>query len=263
MRLKNKVAIVTGGAQGIGLACVRAFADAGATVVLADIDEARGRAAAEAVETEVGRPVRFSRCDVGDRTAATVLADATAKAFGGIDILVNNAGITHVADFLDFDEADFDRVLRVNLKGAFLIGQAVARRMVARGQGGSIINLSSVNAVLAIPRQTAFVVSKGGLNQLTRVMALSLAPHAIRVNGIGPGSVMTDNMKAVMADEGARHTILSRTPMGRAGEPEEIAQIALFLASDESSYVTGQTIYADGGRLALNYSLPGTPPPRR
>ncbi|HZH26206.1 MAG TPA: 3-oxoacyl-ACP reductase family protein [Azospirillaceae bacterium] len=256
MRLKDKVAIVTGAAQGIGLACVEEFAREGAKVVLADLDAAKAAAGAADVAARTGGTVRAVAVDVGDKAQAERLAAEAVEAFGRIDVLVNNAGIIHTADFLDLDEVDFDRVLRVNLKGAFLVGQAVARRMAAQGEGGAIINMSSVNGVLAIPNQVPYVVSKGGLNQLTKVMALGLAPHGIRVNGIGPGSIATDMLKVVMNDEAARTRILSRTPMGRLGEPAEIARIAVFLASEDASYMTGQTVYADGGRLPLNYTVP-------
>ncbi|HRJ61706.1 MAG TPA: SDR family oxidoreductase, partial [Azospirillaceae bacterium] len=190
------------------------------------------------------------------KAAVAAAVAAAADAQGGVDVLVNNAAIIHAADFLDLDEADFDRVLRVNLKGAFLMTQAVARRMVADGRKGAIVNMSSVNAVMAIPNQTPYCVAKGGLNQLTKVAAMSLAPHGIRVNGIGPGSIMTEMLATVMTDAAARAKILSRTPLGRAGAPEEIAKVALFLASDDASYMTGQTLYPDGGRLALNYTVP-------
>ncbi len=181
---------------------------------------------------------------------------ATLAAFGRIDILVNNAGVTHKADFLDLSEDDFDRVLRINLKSMFLCGQAAARHMVTQ-RSGSIINMSSVNSELAIPDQVPYVVSKGGINQLTKVMALNLARHGIRVNGIGPGTILTElAKKAVLASAEARHTILSRTPIGRCGEPEEIASVVAFLASDDASYMTGQTMFVDGGRLALNYTVP-------
>jgi glucose 1-dehydrogenase len=150
-------------------------------------------------------------------------------------------------------------VLRVNLKGAFLTGQAAARRMVEQLKAGrapgTIINMSSVNAVLAIPNQVPYCVSKGGIAQLTKVMALSLAPHGIRVNAIGPGSIMTDILKSVATDREAKRRLLARTPLGRIGEPDEIAAIALFLASEDARYVTGQTVYADGGRLGLNYTV--------
>ena len=256
MRLKDKVAIVTGGAHGIGLATARRYVAEGARVVIADIDAAAGEAAARTL----GNACRFAATDVGSaRDADNVVAEA-ARAFGGLDVLVNNAGIIHAADFLDLAEADFDRVLRVNLKGAFLTGQAAARRMVAQVKAGkppgTIINMSSINAVVAIANHAPYCVSKGGIDQLTKVMALSLAPYGIRVNAIGPGSIMTDILKAVATDREAKRRILSRTPLGRIGEPDEIAAIAVFLASPESSYITGQTIYADGGRLGLNYTVP-------
>lgn len=254
--MPNKVVVVTGAAQGIGRACAAAFADEGATVVLADIDATRGVTAAADIAATSGVRTRFVPCDVGDAAAVAALVADVVQAEGGVDVLVNNAGIIHTADFLDLCEADFDRVLRVNLKGMFLVGQAVARQMVAQGRGGAIINMSSVNAVLAIARQVPYVVSKGGIAQLTKVMALALAPHHIRVNAIGPGSIMTDLLRAVMIDATARAGILARTPLGRAGEPEEIARIAVFLASPDASYITGQTLYADGGRLALNYTVP-------
>jgi len=175
--------------------------------------------------------------------------------------LINNAGIVHGADFLDLTESDFDRVLQVNLKGAFLCGQSAARRMIGQaartdGSRGVIINMSSINSVVAIANQVAYTVSKGGLNQLTKVMALALAPHGIRVMGIGPGSIATDMLKAaVLTDVPARDRIMSRTPLQRLGQPEEIAKVALFLASDDASYMTGTTVYPDGGRLALNYTV--------
>ncbi len=258
MSLENKVAIVTGGAKGIGLAIAKRFAGDGARVVIADVDEDAGSRAVE----EIGGlgAVRFVRCDVGDRVDVENLVASTLQAWGSIDVLVNNAGIVHGADFLDIAEADFDRVLRVNLKGTFLVGQAVARQMVAQvqegGAPGAIVNMSSVNAVFAIANQVPYSASKGGVNQLTKVMALALAPHGIRVNAIGPGSIMTDMLASVNANPEARHRLLSRTPLGRIGDPAEIAAIAAFLASDEASYITGQTIYADGGRLPLNYTVP-------
>ncbi len=257
MRLENKTAIVTGGARGIGLAIAKRYAAEGAKVVIADVDAAAGEAAASALGDA---NCSFVLADVGDRRDADRLVAEACRRFGGIDVLVNNAGIVHGADFLDIEEADFDRVLRTNLKGAFLVGQAAARRMVAqvkaRKPPGTIINMSSINAVVAIPNQVPYCVSKGGLSQLTKVMALSLAPYGIRVNAIGPGSIMTDILRSVATDREARRKILARTPLGRIGEPEEIASIAVFLASEDSSYISGQTVYADGGRLGLNYVMP-------
>ena len=258
MSLANKVAIVTGGAKGIGFAIARRFASDGARVVIADIN---GDAGSQAVE-ELGASgaVRFVRCDVGDKADVDNLMASAVAAWGSVDVLVSNAGIAQGADFLEVSEADFDRVLRVNLKGTFLVGQAAARQMVAQikagGAPGTIINMSSINAVVTIGNLVAYSASKGGVNQLTKVMALSLAPYGIRVNAIGPGSIMTDMLASITTDKAARHRVLSRTPLQRVGDPSEIAAIAAFLASDDASYITGQTIYADGGRLPLNYTVP-------
>ena len=256
MRLADKVILLTGGAQGIGLACARRFVAEGARVAIVDRDAVRG----EAVAAELGAErALFMAGDVTERETVTRALAGTVERFGAIDVLLNNAGIPHAADFLDLTEADFDRVLAVNLKSYFLFGQAVARWMVAAGRPGSILHMSSVNAVLAIANQVPYCVSKGGVAQLTRVMAVSLAPRGIRVNAIGPGTIATElARKAVLGSPEAERTLLSRTPMGRLGEPEEVAQVAVFLASDESSYLTGQTLYPDGGRLALNYVMPST-----
>jgi glucose 1-dehydrogenase len=253
MKLENRVALVTGAARGIGLAIARRFIAEGAKVVIADIDE---KAGVEAL-AELGENGLFVACDVGDRTAVDAAVTATVERFGAIDILVNNAGIIHTADFLEISEWDFDRVLRVNLKGAFLAGQRAAKEMVRQAESGrkpgTIINLSSVNSVVAIPNQVPYAISKGGIQQLTRVMALALAPHGIRVNAIGPGSIATDILAGVAKDRAAKKRLLSRTPMQRIGSPDEIAGVAAFLASADASYISGETIFADGGRLALNY----------
>jgi NAD(P)-dependent dehydrogenase (short-subunit alcohol dehydrogenase family) len=253
MRLEGKGAIVTGAARGIGKAIADRFAAEGAYVVLADVDAAAGDEARAAI-VERGGFAHFVRADVGDAQAAGALVDAALEWAGRLDVLVNNAGIIKSADFLELSEADFDAVLRVNLKGAFLVGQAAARAMVARG-GGAIINMSSINGRVAIANQTPYNVSKGGLDQLTRVMALALADKGVRVNAIAPGSILTDMLETVMTDDAARRTILSRTPMGRCGAPDEVAKVAVFLASDESSYVTGEIVTVDGGRMTLNYTV--------
>ena len=230
--LAGRVAIVTGASQGIGEACARRFAQEGAQVVIADVADARGQALA-------------------DELVASVL-----QAHGRIDVLVNNAGIFKAADFLDVTEADFDAVLRVNLKGSFLVAQAVAREMAKAGRG-SIVNMSSVNSVLAIPNIASYNVSKGGINQLTRAMALALADKGIRVNAVGPGTIATElAAAAVLTSDEAKNKIMMRTPLKRLGEPSEIADVVAFLASDASSYITGEIIMVDGGRMALNYTVP-------
>ncbi len=253
---EGKTALVTGAAAGIGAACARRFADAGARVVLADIDAGKCRAAGEAIAAATGRETLAIACDVADEAACRALVDQAHERFAALDVLVNNAGIIARGSVLDLEPAEFDRVLGVNLRAAFVLTQMVARRMVEAGRRGSIVNISSLNAVLAIPDQVAYVASKGGLQQLTKASALGLAPHGVRVNAVGPGSIMTDILKAVMDDDAARRKILSRTPLGRIGEPKEVADVALFLASDLASYITGQTIYPDGGRAALNYTVP-------
>ncbi len=260
MKLAQRVAVVTGAAQGIGAACARAFAEEGAQVVVADVNEVGGAALVRDIAAAGGMAV-FCRADVGAKDDADRLVAQAVERFGRLDVLVNNAGIVHAADFVDLAEEDFDRVLRVNLKGAFLCAQAAVRQMLAQparadGSRGVVINMSSVNAVLAIANQIPYTVSKGGLNQLTKAMAIGLADRGIRVVGIGPGSIATELLKtAVLTNEAARTRILSRTPMRRLGEPEEVARVAVFLASDDASYLTGTTLYPDGGRLALNYTV--------
>lgn len=246
----GRVCIVTGGAQGIGEACVRRFAVEGAKPVIVDVDDARGQALA----AELG--ALYVRCDVGDKAQVDALVAQVLAAHGRIDVLVNNAGIFRAADFLEVTEADFDAVLRVNLKGSFLVGQAVARAMVASG-GGAIVNMSSVNGVLTIPNIASYNVSKGGVNQLTRVMALALADRKIRVNAVAPGTIATElAAKAVLTSDEAKNKIMSRTPMKRLGEPSEIADVVAWLASDAASYVTGEIVTVDGGRMTLNYTVP-------
>ncbi|MBP6876966.1 MAG: SDR family oxidoreductase [Phenylobacterium sp.] len=255
-RLSGRSALITGAAGGIGLGCARAFAAEGCDLVLLDLDEARVVAAAQELAEASGRQVHALACDIADSEAARMAVIRAAALLGKIDVLVNNAGMLVAGDILDAQLEDFDRVMAVNLRAPFVVGQTVARHMVDARIKGSIINMSSINAVLAIPNQIAYVASKGGLAQLTKAMALGLAPHGVRVNAIGPGTIVTDILKGVMADDEARRRVLQRTPLGRFGEADEIGRVAVFLASDDSSYITGQTIYPDGGRLALNYTVP-------
>lgn len=252
MRMQGKVAAITGAANGIGLAIAERFVKEGASVVMNDVN-------AEALKEAADRlKMPHEAGDASLKADADRLVARTVEAFGRIDVMVSNAGVTNTpAEFVDLPEEEFDRVLRINLKSQFLTGQAAARRMIAQGDGGVIINMSSVNSRLAIPTMTPYAVSKAGSTQLTNVMAISLGGHGIRVNAIGPGTILTElGRKAVLGDEAARLRALSRTPIRRFGEPEEIAGVAVFLATDDSSYITGQTIYPDGGRMGLNYTVP-------
>jgi glucose 1-dehydrogenase len=248
MRLQGKVAIVTGAARGIGLAIAQRFVKEGARVALAD------RLAAE-VTTEAERlgPAALAiPTDVGDASEVRRMVARAVERFGQLDCMVANAAVQAEIPFLDLTEEEFDRVIRVNLKGTFLCGQTAARHMVQTGTRGTIINMSSVNAVVAHPVLVHYAASKGGIGMLTKGMAVSLAPHGIRVNGIGPGTVNTPINANFFSMPGMIDRFLMRTPLGRIAEADEIASVAVFLASDEASYVTGTTIYADGGRLALN-----------
>ena len=257
--LTGKVALVTGAAQGIGFAIAQRFAADGAKVAIADINSPVGRMAQAAIE-KAGGAASFHACDLAMPAEAAKLLEAVAASHGRLDILVNNAAVIDNAAFLDLDLETFDRVLGINLRSYFVLGQAAARFMVkqvqAGGAPGSIINMSSVNDHFALPDHVAYTVAKGGVRQLTRAMALALAPHGIRVNAIGPGSILTPLLANVVTDDAARRRILSRTPLGRIGSPDEVAAVAAFLAGPDSSYVTGETIYCDGGRIPLNYTVP-------
>jgi NAD(P)-dependent dehydrogenase (short-subunit alcohol dehydrogenase family) len=252
--LAGKVCLITGGAQGIGEACARLFLEEGARVVLVDIHKEKGESLQFQLQAQ-GHEVLFVTSDIGNKVEVDSLISHVLESYGRIDVLISNAGIFKAAPFLEVTEADFDEVLRVNLKGAFLIGQAVARVMKTHG-GGAIVHMSSVNGVLAIPEIASYNVSKGGLNQLTRAMALALADDGIRVNAVAPGTIATELAnKAVLTSEEARQKILGRTPMKRLGNPAEVAHVVAFLASDAASYITGEVITVDGGRMVLNYTV--------
>ena len=251
----GKSVVITGAAQGIGFACGQRFAADGARVTLADIQAEKGEAAAQSLR-DAGGEAMFVACDVGDRGQVEALVAKTVEAHGGIDVMISNAAVLHPGDILEIGEEDFDRVVRVNLKGFFLTGQAAAKQMVAQGRGGVIINMSSIQAYITNANLLSYAVCKGGVKQLTVAMALALATKGIRVNAIGPGSIATDMVMQLISSDDARRTVMSRTPMGRLGAPAEIAAVAAFLASDEASYITGETVVADGGRLGLNYVVP-------
>ena len=244
------IALITGAARGIGFACAEAIARDGARIVLADIDEA----GVEAAAGRLGDGALAIHCDMGDAARVASMFERIDAEIGPLSVLVNCAGIAIPCDFLETPLEQFTAVIEVNLVGTFLATQLAAKSMVAAGIAGSIVNMSSVNARVAIPSIAAYCASKGGVMQLTKASALALAPHGIRVNAVGPGSIDTAMMAAVNEDPEAMRVAMSRTPLKRMGTPGEVADLVAFLASDKASYITGETVYVDGGRLALNYT---------
>lgn len=244
------LALVTGGAQGIGYACAEALKEDGMRVVLVDINADVLTEAAKTLGAEAAIV-----CDMGDPAQITAMFDQVEADHGPLSALVNNAGVAMPGDFLSYDLDTFDRVIDINLRGVFLAMQRAGRIMVAAGIEGAIVNMSSINAQLAIPAIPAYCASKGGVMQLTKVGAIALAKHNIRVNAVGPGSIDTAMMAGVNANPDAFRVAMSRTPLGRAGTAREIGDVVAFLCSKKASYITGESIYVDGGRLGLNYTV--------
>ena len=244
------IALITGAAQGIGYACAEALAEDGARVVLADIN---GEGVVEAA-ARLGAGAVAMTCDMGDPAQIEALFQRIEAEVGPVSVLVNNAGVALPGDFLETPLENFQKVFDINLTGTFLATQRAARTMVAQGIAGAIINMSSINAVVTIPTIPAYCASKGGVMQLTKASALALAPHNIRVNAVGPGSIDTAMLAGVNANPDAMKMVMSRTPLQRVGAPREIGDVVAFLASKKASYITGETIYADGGRIGMNYT---------
>ncbi|MEW5964750.1 MAG: SDR family NAD(P)-dependent oxidoreductase [Pseudomonadota bacterium] len=261
MLLADKVAIVTGAAQGIGRATALRMAAEGARVVVSDINDDDGATVVSAIRG-MGREAVYRSADVGERLDVFNLVTAAREAFGRVDVVVNNAATVDDVPFLELGEDELERVLKTNLKGAFLLSQAAARQMVRQLEAdpnstpGAIVNVTSVNAWFGLADHVAYSVSKGGLMQLTKSMALALAPHGIRVNAVAPGSIETPMVEAVLKSTKLKAAALARTPLGRLGTVEEIANVVVWLASREASYLTGTTVWADGGRMSLNTVMP-------
>ena len=254
MKLAGKIAVVTGAARGIGRATAERLLAEGAKVVVSDIDDVQLQQTAADIGT--ADTVLALRADVAVQSEVIALVQAAVDRFGAIDIMVNNAGIAPVVEFLDVTEELLSRVLDVNLKGAFYGTQAAGRRMIEQGKGGVIINMSSINSGLANPSVAPYAISKGGMNQVTSTAAVAFAAHGIRVVGVGPGTILTEMVAGAFVNSAGNHAILSRTPLGRYGKASEIAAVVAFLASDDASYMTGETVYVDGGRRVLNYVVP-------
>jgi NAD(P)-dependent dehydrogenase (short-subunit alcohol dehydrogenase family) len=259
-RLAGKVAIVTGGAGGIGRAVCEAMAAEGASVVVADISGEGAEAVAAAIR-ELGGAAIGCAADVSDRADVERVVAAAEASFAVPSIIFHSAGITSAGGptgFLDLADADWDRIMSVNLRGTFLVSQVAARRLVAAGEAGSIITVSSIGAERPMFGSPAYHTTKAGVSGLTRALAVNLAHHGIRANGIAPGYIATPMMRDVMSDD-QEATLLSRVPMARLGVPSDLTAAALFLASDDSRYITGQILGVDGGALVLGWTPAHTP----
>ena len=246
MRLQGRIAAITGGALGIGRATALLFAAEGATVALGDVQKDAAEKVAREIVERGGKAMTFD-VDVGDMNQVQAFVDRVVTHFGRLDVMVANAGIAHSAPFLDHPEAEWHRVLRVNLTGVFFCCQAAARQMVKQG-GGRIITIASINGFRGVENLVGYNVAKAGVVELTKTMAVELAQHRVLVNAIAPAQIDTRLTRSLPAEARQRRT--DRIPMGRFGEPEEVARAALFLASDDASFVTGHTLAVDGGYLA-------------
>jgi glucose 1-dehydrogenase len=249
MRLRDKVAIVTGAATGIGQAIAVRFAREGAAVVVDYVGEQGVAKQTEAAIAGLGGRSIAVEADVSRPDQVQHLIDAAVSAFGALDIVVNNAGIEKKSAFVDYPLEELQKILAVNLVGPFLVSQAAARRMIQQGKGGRLINVSSVHEDLPMPGNAAYCASKGGVRMLARTIAVELAEHAITVNNIGPGAVFTPIDADVEAKPEMEKALMGEIPLGRWAKPEEVAGLAVYLASDEAGYVTGSTYFIDGGML--------------
>jgi glucose 1-dehydrogenase len=251
-RLEGKVAAITGGNQGIGLGIAERFIQEGAAVAICYRSDAAGsERVAESLRAGGGKAVAI-QADVSKLADGQRFISQTVSQFGGLDILVNNAGVEKRADFWDVTEADYDFVLNVNLKGLFFVTQAMVRYLMQAKSSGKIINISSVHEELPFPHFSSYCASKGGLKMLTRNLSIELAPFNITINNIAPGAIETPINKNLLNDPVKLKRLLENIPLRRLGKPQDVASIAAFLASDESSYVTGTTFVVDGG-LTWNY----------
>lgn len=248
-RLQGKRAIVTGSDQGIGRAIALRFAREGALVAINyRHNEQGGNEVKAQIEGAGGRAIVVG-ADVSTAAGAQQLIGEAIGAFGGLDVLVNNAGIEIQRPFLEITEDDWDAVIAVNLKGPFLCTQLAARQMQGQGKGGRIVNISSVHEDLPMPGNSPYCAAKGGLRMLTRTLCNELGPHGITINNIGPGAVATPINKGTLGDPEKMAALNSGIPLGRIAQPDEIAGVAVYLASDEAAYVTGTTYFIDGGLM--------------
>lgn len=243
--LKDKVGIITGGSSGIGLAIARALGNAGVKIAVVNRTEAAGKEAAAGLCKE-GIEAKAFPCDVSRKEEVEAMVEAVEKKLGSVGILVNSAGINIRKKALEFETAEWDQILDINLKGTFLTCQSVGRRMVER-RCGRIVNISSIAASIGLSDRAPYCASKGGVSQLTKVLALEWATSGVTVNAIGPGYVRTPLITGLLQDAGFQKTVHTQVPMKRIAEPEDLQGILLVLCSKAGAYITGQTIYVDGG----------------
>ncbi|MBI9103858.1 MAG: SDR family oxidoreductase [Spirochaetales bacterium] len=258
MKLKGKVAVITGGTKGIGLGIAIEFVKEGASVVIGGRNPQTGEEGLSELLSLSGEAM-YVPCDVGNLDSLQNIIDKTVEKFGKVDIYVSNAGINDPdkTAYLDISPDQYDQIMDVNLRGMFFGDQYAAREMVKQGTGGAIINMSSVNAYLALNSQMVYTTSKGGVQQLTKVQAVDLAPYGIKVNAIAPGPIDTELMRRVGSDKQLFDTVISRTPIGRIGTTSECGRLAVFLACEDSDFIMGQSIYNDGGRSFQAFPVPG------
>jgi glucose 1-dehydrogenase/3-oxoacyl-[acyl-carrier protein] reductase len=250
-KLQGKAALVTGSRRGIGRGIALEFAREGANVAINGVGSQDTAEAVAAEARDLGVKAVVAMGDVSKSADVQRIVDTTVEAFGGIDVLVNNAGVESIVPFLELTEDEWERVTSINLKGEWLCAQAAARRMVEGRRGGVIINVGSVQAGMVLPGRTHYAPTKRGLEALTANMAAELAEHRIRVNCIHPGLIDTDMTAWVMKDPQILPIVLDKIAMKRPGQPSEVGRVAVFLASDDASYVTGQSLYVDGGFAIL------------
>ena len=249
MKLKNKIAIITGARRGIGFGIAEEMAKEGATIIISDIDEKECQKACKKIEQKYKTKTLAIKCDVSNKNEVDNLINQTIKKFKRVDIMVNNAGIAIQKPFIHTTEEDYDLTLNINLKGVFLCSQAAAKQMIKQ-KSGKIISTASIAGLVGFGNISAYSASKGGIIALTKELALDLGKYNINVNAIAPGIIKTKMTEAMLKDKKTKEGLLAQTPLGKIGSPNDIGKAAVFLASDDANFITGQTLVVDGGWIS-------------